>query len=364
MDSAEIKFLTRVRIPFVLIALAVAVLTLASPAVASNGPSIASSATSGVVQPLATSPTGFVRGMYGKDSSHSGFDLMAGLGFNTVMTGPYPQLLDPVATKGLEGIVWLGNWLNAPTCKFERNDATITTQVTAVAKQRAILAYYLGDEPHVSECPQAPAMFKKRTELVHSLAPGSVTFTVIQQSENGTVRNYAPWAGAVDVIGFDIYPCSKASSSCNFGAIDAAIAAIEGAGIKRYWAIIQDFQDCYYRLPTPQELRAQYDHWARSNMSGYLVFSWNYQSVDSKCVGTNLENHPDNIAELKYENSRTFVPQPAQPPSSLISKVIGIGRTSSSPGLLAVSIASVLLIGIAIVALLLLRRRRKRRLAP
>jgi hypothetical protein len=362
MATSGIKFLTRFRIPLMMIALAAAVLTLASPVEAFNSESIASSPTPG--QQIVTSPTGFVRGMYGKDSSHSGFDLMAGLGFNTVMASPYPQLLDPVAAKGLEGIVWLGNWLNAPACKFERNDATITTQVTAVAKQRAILAYYLGDEPHVSECPQAPAMFKQRTELVHSLAPGSVTFTVIQQSENGTLRNYAPWAGAVDVIGFDIYPCSKASSSCNFGAIDAAIAAIEGAGIKRYWAIIQDFQDCYYRLPTPQELRAQYDHWARSNMSGYLVFSWNYQSVDPKCVGTNLENHPDNISELKYENSRTFVPQLAQPLSSPNSKVIGIGRALSSPGLLAMSIVSALLIGIAIVALLLLRRRRKRRLAP
>lgn len=287
---------------------------------------------------------------------------MAGLGFNTVMTSPYRQFLDPLAAKGLKGIVWLGNWLNAPTCKFERSDATITTQVGSVAKHPAILAYYLGDEPHVSECPQAPSMFKQRTQLVHSLDPGSVTFTVIQQSENGTVRNYAPWAGAVDVIGFDIYPCSKASSSCNFGAIDDAIAAIKGAGIKRYWAITQDFQDCYYRLPTPQELRMQYDHWARSNMSGYLVFSWNYQSVDPKCVGTNLENHPDNMAELKYENSRTFVPQstqPAQPTPSLFSNVIGIGGALSSAGLLAVTIASALLIVVAAVALLLWRGRRK-----
>lgn len=356
------KVLTCARIPFVLFALACLVLTLASPAAAFDSQSMGASAKPGHAQPLATSPGGFVRGMYGKDSSQSGFDLMAGAGFNTVMTSPYQQLLDPVAAKGLGGIVWLGNYLNAPTCKFERNDATITAQVKAVAKHRAILAYYLGDEPHVSECAQAPAMFQQRTELVHSLDPGSVTFTVIQQSEHGVVRNYAPWAGAVDVIGFDIYPCSKASSSsCNFGAIDAAVAAIEGAGIMRYWAVIQDFQDCYYRLPTPQELRGQYDHWARSNMSGYIVFSWNYQSADSKCVGTNLENHPDNIAELKYENSRTFVAQPTQPPSSPIPNVIAIGRAPSSAGLVVVSVASSLLIGIAVVALLLLRRRRNRR---
>src|SRR6266852_5164511 len=86
-------------------------------------------------------------------------------------------------------------------------------------------------------------------------------------------------------LGFDVYPCKRSSATCDFGAIDAAINAIEGAGITRYWAIVQDFQDCYYRLPTPQELRRQFDHWAKSNMAGYFVFSWNYQPADPKCVG-------------------------------------------------------------------------------
>ena len=356
------KLRTRVRVCFVLFALAAAVMPLASPVLASQPQSSVSAPTLTRPQSLATASSGFVRGVYGKDSSKSGSDVMASLGFNTVMTGSYRQLLDPLATKGLKGIVWLGQWLNLPSCKFERDDATITSQVKAIAGHPAILAYYIGDEPHVSECPNAPAMFKKRSDIIHSLDPGSTTFTVIQQSENGTVRNYAPWAGSVDVIGFDIYPCSKASSTCNFTAIDAAIAAIYSAGIKRFWAIPQDFQDCYYRLPTPQELGMQFDHWAKSSMSGYLVFSWNYQAQDPKCVGTNLESHPDNVAALKAVNSRTFVEstgRPAQPPAAVSTRTL-IRQTLTSPAFITLSIVGVLVIGIA-VALLVRRRRRSPR---
>jgi hypothetical protein len=281
------------------------------------------------IGPQAASPTppapvsaqgsaGFVRGSYGKDASSLGFEVMAAHGFNSVMTGPYKELLDPIAAKGLKGVVWLGAWRNSPICAFERDDAKITAQVTAIAGHPAILAYFLGDEPHVSDCQNAPAMFKRRSDLVHSLDPGSQTFTVIQAFENGVAHDYAPWAGAVDIIGFDVYPCAKAKTLCDFGAIDSAVSAIERAGIKRYWAVVQDFQDCYYRLPTAQELGTQFDHWARSNMSGYFVFSWNYQPADTRCAGATLGSHPDNLAQLKYENSLTFTPSAlaaTQPPS-------------------------------------------------
>jgi hypothetical protein len=43
-------------------------------------------------------------------------------------------------------------------------------------------------------------------------------------------------------------------------------------------------------------------------MSGYFVFSWNYQSANATCPGTSLDSHPDHLAELKFENSRTFSP--------------------------------------------------------
>jgi len=253
-----------------------------------------------------TSPASFTRGAYGKDASTSGYGDMAATGFNTVMTGPYPEQLATVAAEGMKGVVWLGNFINAPKCAFEKDDNTVIRLVKAIAGSPVIDAYYLGDEPHVTECPQAPALFKARTTLVHALDPKSQTFTVIQASENGVSHDYRPWAGAVDVIGFDVYPCARSSSICNFNAIDDAIAAIKAAGISRYWAILQDFQDCYYRLPTPSEITAQFDRWARSDMAGYFVFSWNYQPANTACTGAALDGRADNISALKAANGRAF----------------------------------------------------------
>ena len=277
-------------------------------AIAGSTAAVAFAAPPGYVTSATPTPSSasFVRGAYGKDSSGTGFGLMAANGFNSVMTGPYRELVDPLAKQGLRGVVWLGNFQNGPKCAFDRDDATIAKLVKPLAGDTAVLAYYLGDEPHVSECPAAPALFKRRTDLVHSLDPGSKTFTVIQASENGIAHDYGPWVGAVDIIGFDVYPCSRASATCDFGLIDSAIAAIKRAGITDYWAIVQDFQDCYYRLPAAQEIATQFDHWRGSAMAGYFVFSWNYQAVDPKCIGVSLDRFPDNVAQLKVQNTRTF----------------------------------------------------------
>jgi hypothetical protein len=257
-------------------------------------------------QPASTSPATFTRGTYGKDASTSGYRDIAATGFNTVMTGPYPEQLGNVAAEGMKGVVWLGNFINRPTCGFEKDDDTVARLLKVIAGSPVIAAYFLGDEPHVTECPQAPALFKQRTALVHSLDPGSQTFTVIQAYENGVAHDYRPWAGAVDIIGFDVYPCVRSSSMCNFSSIDAAIAAIKAAGIRRYWAILQDFQDCYYRLPTPAEIAAQFDRWARSDMAGYFVFSWNYRPANTACAGAVLDGRADNVGVLKAENGRVF----------------------------------------------------------
>jgi hypothetical protein len=296
--------------------------------------------------------TQLVRGAYGKDSSTLGYSVMAADGFTSVMTGPYKELLDPLAAHGLKGVVWLGAWRNAPTCGFERDDATITRLVSAIAGNPAILAYYLADEPHVTECPNAPALFKKRTDLVHSLDPGSKTFTVIQASENGVAHDYAPWAGSVDIIGFDVYPCPRSSGTCNFGLIDSAIQAIKAAGVTQYWAVVQDFQDCYYRLPTPDELASQFDHWAQSSMSGYFVFSWNYQSVQPNCPGTTLDSHPENIAQLKYENSRTFRA------STITSTQQSSSRSGSLIVIIVLTVLVVALVAVAAVPMMWPRGRR------
>lgn len=289
----------------------------------------------------------FIRGVYGKDGSSSGYAYVAASGFNSVMTGPYSELLDGVTSAGLRGVVWLGNFLNAPKCNFEKDDATVTRLVRSVAGNPAVVAYYLGDEPHVTECPGAPKRFRERSALVHSLDPAARTFTVIQASENGVSHDYAPWAGSVDVIGFDVYPCVRSSNTCNFGAIDSAISAINSAGIKNYWAILQDFQDCYYRLPKPAELASQFDHWSRSNMSGYFVFSWNYQPANPSCTGVSLDAYGANVAQLKNENSRVFKPGGGESTGSADTA----GATPEAP------IVAFVIVGLALGALSLLALR-------
>jgi hypothetical protein len=51
----------------------------------------------------------------------------------------------------------------------------------------------------------------------------------------------------------------------------------------------------------------------KSDMAGYLVFSWNYQSSDKSCAGTSLDLHPDNLAVLQSENARAFDAGQARP---------------------------------------------------
>ena len=79
-----------------------------------------------------TSPALFTRGVYGKDASVSGYREMAATGFNTVMTGPYPELLGNVAAEGMKAVVWLGNFINTPRCAFEKDDNTVTGTMTGI----------------------------------------------------------------------------------------------------------------------------------------------------------------------------------------------------------------------------------------
>jgi hypothetical protein len=279
-------------------------------------------------------PTGlFVRGAYGRDTgcqppgpdadngcaAGTGVDHIRGAGFNTVQADPTPAALSALQARGLKAIVWLGGWDNR-RCGWETSDDRLA-QLVAVTHSEALLAYYLADEPLLTSCPNAPADFRQRTELVHRLDPGSRTFTLIQDWDRGPV-DYAKWKGSVDVLGFDVYPCSfenggdvsartKIRQPCDIaGVLDADIDRIERAGITGYLAVLQDFQDCYYELPTAADLRAQMREWQRRarHLAGYLVFSWNW--TGERCaygsLGVNLDDVPGNVAELAYENEHFF----------------------------------------------------------
>jgi hypothetical protein len=280
------------------------------------------------------SPAFFVRGAYGRDTScvapdsdadngckpGTGVDHIRAAGFNTVQADATPAALDALQGQGLKAIVWLGDW-DKQRCRWQISDSQLARVVAAVKGSPAMLAYYLADEPLLSSCPRAPSEFRQRTLLVHQLDPGSRTFTVIQDWDHGPT-DYARWKGAVDILGFDVYPCSfrngdnfsarrKVRKACDFtGVLHTDIDRVNRAGIGGYLAVLQDFQDCYYELPTAADLRTQMEEWQRRarNMAGYLVYSWNW--TGERCtygsLGVNLDRVPGNVAELAYENTHFF----------------------------------------------------------
>jgi hypothetical protein len=292
------------------------------------------------LRPVATSSTTaaptswFMRGTYGRDTTcrppgysddngcyfGTGVSKINGAGFNTVQAQPYPGALAALSDAGLKAVVWVGGW-NKATCVWELSEAQLTATINSIKGSPAILMYYLADEPLLSTCPSAPTAFAARTALVHQLDPGSRTFTLIQDWDGGPV-NYAAWTGAVDVLGFDLYPCSfqngtdlaanpKTRRPCDFSnVIDANIKRIEAAGITGYIGVMQDFQDCYYELPTNHDLRTQMTHWEKlaTHLAGYLIFSWNF--TGNPCsygsLGQQLDEVPGNVAELSYENAHFF----------------------------------------------------------
>jgi hypothetical protein len=276
----------------------------------------------------------FIRGVYGRDTTcqapgynddngcyfGTGVANIKSAGFDTVQAQPYRAALDALGKSGLKAIVWVGDWKKA-TCVWELSDSELTATINSIKGSPAILMYYLADEPLLSSCPSAPAAFAARTALVHKLDPGSRTFTLIQDWDGRPV-DYAAWKGAVDVLGFDLYPCSfrngadftahpKTRKPCDFSnVLDANINRIEAAGIRDYIGVLQDFQDCYYELPANNDLRTQITHWQNlaTHLAGYLIFSWNFtgNSCTYGSLGQQLDGVPGNVAELSYENAHFF----------------------------------------------------------
>jgi hypothetical protein len=233
-----------------------------------------------------------IRGIIDHDSSPSGFDDQAAIGFNTIDSGPYVEKLDRAAARGVRAIIWLGGYSNE-RCRFVESDAWVRSHLKKIAGHPAIAAYFIDDEPDAWKCPGAPDQIRSRSELVKSLDPGATTF--MSSFRPSQLRLFA---GSVDAIALTHYACSR-SHGCDYALIDDQAAAADRAGI-RYWGVIQAFGDDWYRLPTPDELHDQFLYWKATNMSGYLVFSWRWPRDDPKQW---LGNHPELQAQLAKENA-------------------------------------------------------------
>ena len=263
-----------------------------------------------------TGSTSFVRGTYGRDTSASGVTDMRTTGFNAVTVQPWRDHLDQLSAQGLRGLVWLFGY-NNETCAFDRDDSWVREIVGALAGHPAILAYNVADEPNAYQCPTAPAQVKARSALVKELDPSKPTYTVVAAWDGREGFPYQHFAGATDIMGLDVYPCAHALPACKYEDIDRAIAEADTDGVARYWAIIQDFGDAWYRQPLATELQAQFDRWAVSRMEGYFVYSWEVGNIGSK---------PDHLAVLAANNARAFVsdaviaPAPTPSPSPSVTQ--------------------------------------------
>lgn len=236
-----------------------------------------------------------VHGCYGKDGSPSGFDHLVAANCNVIDRAAFPQYLDQLPP-GVKGMVWVGNYDNS-VCDFQKSDDWIRSHVAAIAGHPGIATYFIADIPHFWDCPTAPDQMRARSALIHSIDPGPPTLVAIEPS-TGPIKGanpFTPYVGTVDIIGAERYPCTF-KDGCVMSRIDDTIALLQQANVPRYWAILQAFADSTHLLPTPDELRAQVDHWRGSRMEGLLWFSWSFGTEP-------LDNHPDLVQVIAEENA-------------------------------------------------------------
>jgi hypothetical protein len=237
----------------------------------------------------------FVRGMYGRDSSPTGLERIGRVGFNAVTVQPYRSELDELSKANMKGVVWLWGY-DGSTCSFSRSDDEIRSQVSLIAGHPAILAYQIDDEPghaRTGRCPQVASQIRARSRLVESVDPMATTYLVVSTWDGEDEYPYQHFAGTTDVMGIDVYPFSGGGSHLEM--IDRAIREAEKDGVRRYWAILQDFSDDYFDQPTASQVAAQFRLWWRSRMEGYFIYHWDHGQIETR---------PDHLELYRTENSR------------------------------------------------------------
>ena len=249
------------------LAVALAALTIAIPYLTATTP---------------VSNTVAIRGVYGRDKSADGLSTIKATGFNTVIASASKTELDKLHAKGMKGLVWLWGYDN-DTCTWNASDDKIRQYVTPIAGHPAIAAYQIDDEPNTARthgCPQVVDQIRARTQLLHSLDPSTPTYVVISTWDGVEKYPYQHFAGTTDIMGLDVYP--YAITGIHLSMITSAIAAADNDGVTRYWAILQDFDDGYYRLPSAEEVQYEFDRWLPSRMEGYFVYHWGLAALDTR----------------------------------------------------------------------------------
>jgi len=236
-------------------------------------------------------PSYSFRGMYGPGP----YPDIVNAGFSILDAGPYTQTLDQVNALGAKAWIWLGGY-NNNSCTFNNTDSWVTTHLQAIQGHPAIAAYFIDDEPNSDLCPTAPAQMKQRSDLVKTIDSTHPTFISTYKT-----AQFAAFAGKVDVLALDHYPCSYANG-CQFNFIDDEAAIADSLGVT-YWIVIQTHGDDYYKLPTPAQLHTEFVHARATHMSGYIGFAWEWPLGKPTLTALWLANHPELIAQWQIENA-------------------------------------------------------------
>jgi hypothetical protein len=259
-----------------------------------------------------------LRGIYSRETDNT-FDRETALGFNLIDSDP-SDLADVNGTSE-KAMVWVGSYDHA-SCQFEVSDSQLKSWVSAHVGDKRIAVWYLSNEPVFggdARCPDVYAQHKTRSDLIHSIDPNAKTLVVID-GNSGRAGGLAPytldeipkWKGTTDIVGINAYICRQ-GEPCEYGWIDKIGAAAKAAGLN-FWGQIQAFGEppgqgfdmctdsaCGKpRLPSPDELHQEFNHWRATDMSAYLVFEWRWPSADSSLW---LANHPELQSQLATENA-------------------------------------------------------------
>lgn len=249
--------------------------------------------------------TTFVRASFGRDLSATGMNRIRRAGFNGVSVTPLDTRdLKTIKRKGMRAVVWLWDYNNR-TCSFQRSNDFVRHHVRRLADNPAVVAYHIADEPQATQCPTAPRQLKARSDLIHSLDPGTPTMIALTIRGGGEWYPYQRFVDSADILGLVVYPCTW-RYGCRFGMINTALKEAKADGVKRFWAIMQVFgkKKNWYRQPTPAQVARQFDAWGTSGMEGYMAYHWGYGELDSR---------PSHLSALAKQNRRRFVADDTRP---------------------------------------------------
>jgi Calcineurin-like phosphoesterase len=198
----------------------------------------------------------------------------ASLGFNLLDVDEKAEA--DALPPGTRGLYWLGDYLNAPTCDWEKSDGEIAAKVRAAKGDPKVWGYYFSNEPDPYGCPNAVAAHRARAALIKSIDRTKKTYISLDMNWRAQALKQVPrWVGVTDYVGLNPYICFVGRAKCDFAWLDRVIAAANNAHLA-YFGHVQAFQAEEWRWPSPTELGRMLARWAASKERGYAVFTWSW----------------------------------------------------------------------------------------